>query len=74
MLTFKPLLFHWCLYQQLRISILEVKDISRKLSILGEKELIEARRAESSSLSHRMDSLRLISDLKDYHLCFKNGQ
>ena len=52
---------------------LSVKDISRKLYILWEKELIEARRAENSSFSHRMYSLRLLSYLKHYFLCVNIG-
>lgn len=50
------------------------KDISPTSSMLRGKVLIEVPRAAISSFSLRMDSLRLISDLKDYHLCFKNGQ
>ena len=50
-----------------------VKDISRKLYILWEKVLIEARRAENSSFSHRMYSLRLLSYLKHYFLCVNIG-
>ena len=45
------------------------KDIIRKLYTLREKELIEARRAENSSFSHSMYSLRLLSYLKQECLC-----
>ena len=49
--------------------IIYVKDISLKLYILWEKEQSEARRAENSSISHRMYSLRLLSYLKHYFRC-----
>uniref|UniRef100_K1QRX5 Uncharacterized protein n=1 Tax=Magallana gigas TaxID=29159 RepID=K1QRX5_MAGGI len=39
-------------------------DISRKLAILSEKELIEVRKAEFGSFSHGIDSLTLIANLK----------
>ena len=51
-----------------------VKDISRKLYSLWEKELVEARKAENRSFSHRMYSLRLLSYLKHYFLCVNIGK
>lgn len=54
--------------------LIYVKDFGLKLSILWEKELIEAHRAEISSFFNRMDSLMLISGLKRCLLCFKKGQ
>lgn len=61
---------------QVFFSILFVKDISQTLTILWEKELIEACRADICSLSHRMDSLMLNIQLKTLRilLCLKNGQ
>ena len=51
-----------------------VKNISRKLYILWEKELIESRRAENSSFSKRMYTLKLLSYLKHYFLCVDIGK
>ena len=59
--------------RSVQLIVLYVKYISRKLYILWEKELIEARRAENSSFSRRMYSLRPVSYLEHYFLCVNIG-